>query len=159
MRLSPHFTLTELAQTNHRSLAAENLAEAGKHIAPLQALCADLLEPLRAHFGAPVIIHSGYRSRSLNHAIGGSITSQHCLGEAADLHVHGVELRQVFDWVRLESGLAYGQILLEGAIPGQPGWVHLSLGEPWRPRDRSRQAMTWDAVNGYRQVPLPAAVP
>ena len=152
MRLSPHFTLAELARTTHRSLAAENLAEAGKHIAPLQALCADLLEPLRAHFKAPVIIHSGYRSRSLNHAIGGSITSQHCLGEAADLHVVGVELRMVFDWVRLESGLPYGQVILEGAIPDQPTWVHLSLGEPWRPLGRSRQAMTWDRANGYRRV-------
>jgi hypothetical protein len=102
-----------------------------------------MLEPLRARFG-PVSIHSGYRSAAVNAQIGGSATSQHMRGEAADLHVAGFTLQAVFDWLRHESGLPFGQIILEGHTPAAPSWIHLSLGEPWRPVATCRQALTFD---------------
>ena len=139
MTLSPHFTFEELTLTTHRGLLEQNQDEARGRMDALRSLCSTLLEPLRAHFAAPVIVHSGFRCAALNAAIGGSPSSQHMLGEAADLHVNGVAHEDVWEWIWRESGLPFGQCLLEGHVRGVPSWVHLSLGEPWRPTRKNRQ--------------------
>ena len=48
-----------------------------------------VLETIRAHFGAPVVIHSGYRTPQYNENVGGVAHSQHCYGMAADISVKG----------------------------------------------------------------------
>ena len=146
--LSPHFTLAELTHTLQVAYAAENAAPPADVLTALSALCTTLLEPLRGHFHAPVVVHSGYRCPGLNAAIGGATHSQHMLGQAADVHVDGVSLQEVFDWIR-HSGLPFGQVILEGHTPNAPSWVHLSLGEPWRPASICRQALTFDGTR-YR---------
>lgn len=151
-RLAPNFTWSELVRTEHRTLYEAN-AEESATVLPSLAAVAVMLQAVRDHFGQPLVVHSGFRGPALNAAIGGSKTSQHMRGEAADFHVSGVGLFAVFAWVRDESGLPYGQLILEGSIPDRPTWLHLSLGEPWRPVERCRQAMTWDRVNGYRMAP------
>lgn len=147
MLLTPHFTLAELTTTRTGLPNTPGEAE----VAKLRKV-AEMLETIRAHFGRPVAVHSGYRSPAVNAAVGGSKTSQHMLAEAADFHVDGVGLVEVFDWIRLHSGIAYGQVLLEGADPKTPTWLHLSLGEPYRPAAKCRQALRWDAAHGYRAV-------
>ena len=141
MRLSPHFTLREMAGTSHRSLMDANLEESRSFIDPLRALCSTLLEPVRARFGAPVVIHSGFRGDTLNQAVGGSTTSQHPKGEAADFRVVGVPLVDVWMWIARDSGLPFGQLILEGYAAGEPSWIHLSLGAPWRPAAKCGQVM------------------
>ena len=139
MNLSPHFSIEEMTLTTHREYLARNRAIGGREVEALTALCVTLLEPIRLHFGAPVFVHSGYRCPELNAAIHGSRTSQHMLGEAADIHVAGATLSDVWTWVWRDSGLPFGQAILEGHVAGDPSWLHISLGEPWRPRERSRQ--------------------
>ena len=151
MRLTPHFTLEELAVTNHRHYVAENMARASEHLDSLRAVAA-MLEAVRAHFGAPVIVHSGYRCPELNAAIGGSPTSQHQKGEAADFHVSGVANMDTWRWIWKESGLHFGQLIAEGHAAGKPTWIHLSLGAPWRSPTRCGEVMTWDATHGYHIV-------
>jgi hypothetical protein len=152
--LASNFSLYELATTNHRSLWAANLREAvqPENLRKLGEVATLLLQPIRDHFGAAVIVNSGFRGETLNTAIGGSKTSQHRKAEAADFRVAGVDLRTVFDWIRLESGIPFGQLIMEGAEPDRPTWIHISIGEPYRPASRCGQTMTWDRVNGYRTV-------
>ena len=50
-----------------------------------------LLQCIREHFGKPVHITSGYRTAAHNAAVGGSKSSQHLLGRAADFYVEGVD--------------------------------------------------------------------
>lgn len=138
MQLSPHVTLAEMTRTGRPGYDHEQAEGAAAVLDALRATAA-MLEVVRGHFGRAIIIHSGYRCPELNAAVDGSVTSQHMRGEAADFHVAGVQLEDVWAWVRDHSGLAYGQCLLEPAH-GEPRWVHLSLGEPWRPREKSRQA-------------------
>lgn len=161
MLLTPHFSLGELTTTSRRDTA--DVDHDGDHNellpnvpgdaerAKLVKVC-EMLEAVRAHFGRPIAVHSGYRSPAVNAAVGGSKTSQHMKAEAADFHVDGVPLVDVFDWIRRESGLRFGQVILEGSDPARPTWIHCSLGEPYRPIEKCRQAMRWDATHGYRVV-------
>ena len=144
MQLSPHFKLEELIHTNTR-YAEENSVLSPEQVEKLRVVCATLLEPIRDQFG-PVVIHSGYRCSALNKAIGGSETSQHMLAEACDFHVAGHTLEEVFWWIVKESKIPYGQIILEGPTPSKPTWIHISLGEPYRAKKKSRQAMKFDGT-------------
>jgi hypothetical protein len=147
MQLSPHFTLAELTRTSQTALAEVNRAEALAYLPALRELAA-MLEVIRGHFGKPVKINSGFRSASTNAATpGSSKTSQHTKGEAADIEIPGVDDAELHRWIVTESGLRYGQCILERP-PGR-SWVHVSLGEPWRLASRSRQALTFDGVQ-YR---------
>jgi zinc D-Ala-D-Ala carboxypeptidase len=139
MNLSPHFTLAELTRTSSGVANVPNAAETKA----LEALCSSLLEPVRSKFG-PVSIHSGYRSKAVNEAIGGSKTSQHMKGEAADFHCAAAKLEDVMRWIVTESGLKYGQVILEGHTKGKPTWIHLSLGAPYRLGSSCMQALTFD---------------
>lgn len=123
MTLSPHFTLAELTVTKSSAPNVPGPAE----IAALTALCVAVLEPLRAHYGAAVSIHSGYRSPEVNAAtFGSSKTSQHMRGEAADLHVVGVDCGDVARWIK-GSGLPFDQVIAETRHGSGPfTWVHVS---------------------------------
>jgi hypothetical protein len=121
-------------------------------IRALTVLCSSLLEPVRNQFG-PVIIHSGFRSAAVNEKIGGSKTSQHMRGEAADFHCPGATLEHVMKWIVVESGLAYGQVILEGHTAGEPTWIHLSLGAPYRLGSKCQQALTFDGQSYHPYKP------
>ena len=139
MQLSPHFTLEELTRTSRTEYQAANDLEARSYLQPLTDLATQLLEPVRAKFG-PVTIHSAFRGLTVNAAVSGSKNSQHLRGEAADFHCPGATLDQVMRWIVHESGLKYGQVILEGRN-GPPTWIHLSLGEPYRVGSACRQAL------------------
>ena len=85
MKLSEHFDLNEFT----RSATADRLhidnSIPEELIPSLKNLCEKVLEPLRQHFGTPVVISSGYRCPALNRAVGGVPNSQHLKGEAADI--------------------------------------------------------------------------
>lgn len=142
MNLSPHFTFDELTRTGQTALQAKNREEAQACMPALTALATTILEPIRAKFGA-VKVNSAFRGPAVNSAVNGSKSSQHLTGQAADIVVPGVALEVVFAWIVKESGIPYGQAILEGPN-GKVSWIHVSLGEPYRARDKSRQALTWD---------------
>lgn len=69
--------------------------ELSKVLTNINALVNSVLDPLRAMIGRPIIITSGYRSRQINELVGGSKTSQHLTGKAADFHVQGFTPQQM----------------------------------------------------------------
>lgn len=142
LRLSPSFTLGELSRTGNTALADANEAEARAFVVPLTALCVNVLQPIRDHFKAPVSINPGFRGAAVNAKVGGSKTSQHCKGEAADFTVPGADIDAVYRWIVTESGIKYGQCILEKP-PGK-AWIHASLGAPWRDAAKCGQALTFD---------------
>ena len=129
VKLSDHFSLAEFTRSNTaRRQAIPNTPNAA-HIAAMKKLCRHVLEPLRAHFGKPIRITSGYRSPALCVAIGSSVSSQHAKGEAADFEIAGVDNRSVAIWLR--DHLPFDQLILENYVQGQPnsGWIHISYRE------------------------------
>ena len=149
--LGRYFSFNELTRTNHRKYLEENRREALLYRDVGMKLAA-MLDVIREHYGKPVIVHSGFRCVGLNAAIGGSSTSQHKKFEAADFHVAGEDLREVWEWIWKESGIEFGQLILEGWRDGNPSWIHLSLGEPYRPAHKCGQVMTWSRDRGYQRV-------
>ena len=146
MNLSKHFSLAEFTKSQTAIRRGINNNPTAAHKAAMVALCENVLEPVRAHFGKPVKVSSGYRSRALNAAVGGSNSSQHSKGEAADIEIPGVDNRRLAHWIA--ANCPFDQLILEGAKRGNPnaGWVHVSYG----PRNR-RQQLTATFVNGRAQ--------
>ena len=129
MYLSRNFTVEELS----KSLAAINrgLDNTPKkhHIDNLRLLCVHVLQPIRDHFALPVTINSGFRSANVNRAIGGSFTSQHMLGQAADIEIVGVHNADI--WRFVQTLPAFDQVIAEHLEVKNPsaGWVHVSYAE------------------------------
>lgn len=141
MNLSPHFTLEELTRTGQTALQAANRQEAGKYIASLTQLAA-MLEVIRANFGKPLKVNSAFRGQAVNAATpGASKTSQHMLGEAADIEILGVDDADLHRWIVTQSGLRFGQCILERP-PGR-SWVHVSICGTRDPK-RCGEALTFD---------------
>lgn len=124
-KLSPHFTLGEMLVSATASRMGRPVT--WMDVSPevernLAWLCNNLLEPIRAHFRKPVVVISGYRPLWLNKAVGGSKTSDHMQGGAADFIVPGVRNVDVCHWVALEQ-LPFKQLINE--FPPN-GWIHIS---------------------------------
>lgn len=124
--LSANFKMSEFYRTDHEDLFQDNF-RCSRHpgvIRNLKSLCFFIMQKVRDNFDAPVIITSGYRCPELNERVGGSPTSQHMLGEAADFRVKGYTDEEVVDWISNNKSITFGQLILE------PNWVHVSLPHP-----------------------------
>ena len=87
-----------------------------------------LLQCIREHFGKPVHITSGYRTAAHNAAVGGSKSSQHLLGRAADFYVEGVDVASVAAYAEtlLPSRGGIGRYPKDAKHPTRKtGWVHI----------------------------------
>src|SRR5210317_1674254 len=130
MKLSKSFSLNELtkSQTAEREGINNNPGEA--QIEALQRLCENILQPVRDHYGMPVVVSSGFRSGQLCIAIGLSLNSQHALGQAADFEIFGISNQELAHWI--DKNLDYDQMILEFWNPEDKnsGWVHCSYKKP-----------------------------
>lgn len=145
--LSPHLTLAEVTVSGIAKRLGLDNTPPPEHQLNLKALAEAIFEPLRAHFGVPLHVSSGYRSEELNAATpGASKTSQHSLGQALDLdqddRPHGVTNRAVFDYIRVH--LPFDQLVFEFGDDANPDWVHVS----YRAANRRGEVLRATRVNG-----------
>jgi zinc D-Ala-D-Ala carboxypeptidase len=119
--LSEHFSLEEMIRSQTAVRKGIKNMPNDEQVACLRQVCVHILEPVRAHYGKPISVTSGFRCERLNKAIGGSGTSQHCMGQAVDFHVVGVPDVEVAKWIG--ANLKFDQLILE--FPPE-GWVHCS---------------------------------
>jgi|TARA_R110000796_G_scaffold17175_1_gene53070 hypothetical protein len=125
MKLSNNFSLSEFTSSPTADrLGIDNTPN--KEVTDnLQELVTFVLQPIRDRYGS-VVISSGYRSPELNKAIGGSTTSDHCLGCAADFEVQGMDNKEMAKWIA--NNLDFKQVILEFYHEGDmhSGWIHCS---------------------------------
>lgn len=143
-RLSPNFVLSEFTSSQTAARLRLDNTPPAPVIANLRMLCNAVLEPIRSHYDRPVIISSGYRSPAVNRAVGGSSSSQHCMGQAADIEIPGVSNVELANWIW--RNLNYDQLILEFYTPGEAssGWVHVSYRMPWRNQElTARRVKKW----------------
>ena len=131
MNLTRNFSLLELTKSDTAIRKGINNNPNAEQIEKLKALCENILQPVRDHFGR-VKVTSGFRSVDLCLAIGSSSNSQHAKAEAADFECPGVDNVELFD--RIKNNLEPDQLILEFYTPGEPnsGWIHCS----WIPEGR-----------------------
>ena len=130
MKLSEHLDLSEVTRSESAKRNGISNMPTEAHIANFKLLAEKIFEPIRTHFRCPIIISSGYRSKELNAAIGGSLTSQHCQGEAIDIDMdgtpNGVTNRMVFDYIK--DNLNFDQLIYEFGDSPSGGWIHIQPG-------------------------------
>ena len=117
MRLTKDFTLKELCVTKTGIHNEPNAIQ----IEALRELALNVLQPARDALGV-IRVPSGFRNPKVNAAIGGSRSSQHMKGEAADLQCE--DNAALFNFIKT---LEFDQLIWEFGDKEQPDWVHVSF--------------------------------
>ena len=122
-----YFTIEELcASDTARRKGIDNTPNADARLR-MQTLIEQLLDPIRAAWGGPITVNSGYRSPELNKKVGGVSNSQHLKGEAADITVGSQEAnKRLFDLIvrlREDGRIAFDQLIDESNY----SWLHISF--------------------------------
>ena len=150
MNLTRNFTLSELTKSDTAIRKGINNNPNAEQVEKLKALCENILQPVRDHFGR-VKVTSGFRSPELCIAINSSANSQHAKAEAADFEVLGVDNAEVADWINMNC--TTDQLILEFYTPGEPnsGWIHASYVE-FQPRAQYMRAYKEDKKTKYKPI-------
>lgn len=119
-----YFTIEEMTKSSTAKANGIDNTPSSEGVLKLQKLIEAVLDPLREWYGKPIKINSGYRCEALNEAVGGSDTSQHRLGEAADITV-GTKKgnKKLFEYIK--DNLPFDQLINESNF----SWVHVSYRE------------------------------
>jgi hypothetical protein len=145
MQLSTNLSLAEVTRSETAKRRGISNMPTAEHIENFKKLAINIFQPIREHFGKPILISSGYRSAELNKAIGGSLSSQHCSGEAIDIDMDGTDItnKQIFDYIK--NNLTFDQMIAEFPKQGNPDWVHVSFAAN---RSQRKQILVAKKVNG-----------
>ena len=136
MQLSTNLTLAEVTRSDSAKRNGISNEPTREHIDNLIQLANKVFQPIRTHFGIPILISSGYRSAALNKFIKGSAASQHCKGEAIDIDMDGTEItnKDIFDFIK--ENLKFDQLIWEFGTDKNPDWVHVSYASNGHQREQ-----------------------
>ena len=123
-----------------------------EHTYNMQVLAEEVFEPLRKHVGKPICINSMYRCGLLNKAVGGSMTSQHCKGQAMDIddkygHATNAEM---FEFIK--NNLSFDQMIWEFGDDKNPDWVHVSYVSEEKNRNKMLKAYRNNGKTAYKVI-------
>lgn len=124
MKITENFTFEELIHSAYAEKYHLSNLPKQDEIKKLNQLTTEILQPIRNEFNAPIKVTSGYRSPQVNKAVGGSSTSQHVKGEAADLT--SKNNKKLFDTIISlikRHEIEVGQLINEYNY----SWIHVSL--------------------------------
>jgi hypothetical protein len=144
MQISKHLSLAEVSRSETAKRKGINNTPSGEHLENFKKLAENIFEPIREHFGVPIHISSGYRSKELNAAVGGSATSDHCVGSAIDIDQENSSItnNQVFNFIK--DNLKFKQLIAEFPVNGKLSWVHVAYNE----NNLKNQILVAKKVNG-----------
>jgi hypothetical protein len=150
MQLSKHLSLAEVMRSETAKRKGVSNMPTPEHLENFKLLAEKVFEPIREHFGVPIHISSGYRSKALNTAIGGSLTSQHCSGEAIDIDMDGTSITnaQVFNYIK--DNLVFDQMIWEFGTDKNPDWVHVSYESTGKQRKQVLRAVKTNGKTTYQ---------
>jgi hypothetical protein len=151
MKLSENLSLAEVTRSETAKRRGISNMPTPEHIENFKKLAENVFQPIRNHFGVPIHISSGYRSKALNTAIKGSLNSQHSLGEAIDIDMdgsaNGVTNKMVFDFIK--DNLDFDQMIWEFGNSTNPDWVHVSYKSSGKQRKQILRAVKSAGKTSY----------
>ena len=145
--LSPHFCLDEFTKSSTAIKHGIQNNPPQEAVENLKRLCQGSLEPLREELGLPMVITSGFRTKTLNDLLAhSSERSQHMQGQAADFYVapgqSGFSRRELlikaFRLIITSEQIDYDQLIL------YPSFIHVS----YVSRERNRRSILLGMRNG-----------
>lgn len=126
--MGKYFTIKELCRSTTAEREGISNEPSPEVVANLEFLTETILDPLRAAWGKPIRVNSGYRCPELNKAVGGSKTSQHMLGCAADITTGNTADNKRLGDLFQSLNLDFDQIIYEKVDKyGRPVWLHIGV--------------------------------
>lgn len=150
MQLSENLSLAEVMRSETAKRKGISNMPTPEHIENFKKLAEKIFQPIREHFGVPIHISSGYRSKALNTAVDGSLSSQHCSGEAIDIDMDGTSItnKQIFDYIK--DNLEFDQMIWEFGTDKNPDWVHVSYESTGKQRKQILKAVKQGGKTVYK---------
>jgi uncharacterized protein YcbK (DUF882 family) len=102
-KVSKYVLYKEVTHSNQATALKIGNTPNAEQLGNLKLVCINIFDKVREHFGKPIGISSGFRSRELNTRIGGSKSSQHMEGKALDIDgdiFGGINNKEIFDYIR-----------------------------------------------------------
>jgi len=153
MKLSKNLSLSEVIYSQTALRRDIDNTPTEEHIKNLRYIAEQIFQPIREHFGVPIYISSGYRSKALNEAIGGSPTSFHSHGMALDLDQDGrnkgVSNADVFYYIK--NNLSFTELIWEFGNEVNPNWVHVAIAKG---REDEKKIKIAEKVSGKTQYKI-----
>ena len=152
MKLSKNLWLSEVTKSNTAIRRGIDNNPTNLHIANLIYLAEKVFQPIREHFGCPIFVSSGYRSKDLNEAIGGSQKSFHSHGMALDLDMDGkstITNTDIFNFIK--DNLPYTELIWEFGTEDKPDWVHVAIAKGREQEKNAKIAYREDGKTKYKK--------
>lgn len=123
--ISKHITFNEATKSPTAIRNGIKNEPNAQELSNMKLVAEKCFEPLREWYGKPIRINSFFRNKELNAKVGGSPSSEHCVGSAIDMDAGSrEENKKLFDWCK--ANLKFNQLLYEYGNEIGPDWVHIS---------------------------------
>jgi len=152
MKISDHITYAEAIHSNTAKRKSIDNTPNEVQVLSMKLLAEKIFEPLRKWVGGPIKVNSFFRSVTLNEAIGGAASSQHCKGQAIDIDdVYGRKTNaEMYKWI--QENLDYDQMIWEFGTDTQPNWIHVSYVSKEENRNKCLKAYKEHGKTKYKVI-------
>jgi hypothetical protein len=152
MKISDHITYAEAIHSNTAKRKGIDNTPSEVQVLSMKLLAEKIFEPLRKWVGGPIKVNSFFRSVTLNEAIGGVASSQHCKGQAIDIDdVYSYKTNaEMYKWI--QENLDYDQMIWEFGTDTQPNWVHISYVSKEENRNKCLKAYKENRKTKYKVI-------
>ena len=152
MKISKHITYAEAIHSNTAKRKLIDNTPNPTQVDTMKLTAEKIFEPLREWGGGPIKVNSFFRSISLNEAIGGVSTSQHCKGQAIDLDdVYGYKSNaEMYYWIK--DNLDFDQLIWEFGTDTNPNWIHVSYVSDEENRNKCLKAYKENRKTKYKII-------
>jgi zinc D-Ala-D-Ala carboxypeptidase len=152
MKISDHITYAEAIHSNTAKRKGIDNTPSEVQVLSMKLVADKIFEPLREWVGGPIKVNSFFRSITLNEAIGGAASSQHCKGQAIDIDdVYGRKTNaDMYHWIQMN--LDYDQMIWEFGTDTQPNWIHVSYVSKEENRNKCLKAYKEDGKTKYKVI-------
>ena len=152
MKISDHITYAEAIHSNTAKRKGIDNTPSEAQVEAMRLLAEKIFEPLRKWVGGPIKVNSFFRSETLNEAIGGVSSSQHCKGQAIDIDdVYGRKTNaDMYHWIQMN--LDYDQMIWEFGTDVQPNWIHISYVSKEENRNKCLKAYKEHGRTKYKVI-------
>lgn len=123
-----YFILSEFLKSDTAKQKGIDNVPDFEQVEHLMELTENFLEPLRVALGLPVFVESGFRCSKLNSAVGGSSTSAHPLGYAADITCPYMAFSKFVEFVKawvVKAKVKFDQLIIETNPSTGNQWLHV----------------------------------